>query len=220
MKTKLATLLSVSAVLAAGSVAALVNTAILDGEPRAAGASAAIPPPVSSVDVTVPDVTVSTLPVSTTILTAPAQTVASTAAPTTQGPAPERLASSLTAFNVGDAGVVTVDVIDGHIVLVSAEPKAGWAVATSTEDSDANDVRAEFVGATMRVEFRAVLVDGTIVPTVTSSALTAPTDPAPPASSASGGSDGGGDDDEVEHEQRDDDHAGEIEDGGGEREDD
>ena len=68
MKTKIATALSIAGVLTAGSAAALVNTQILDSGPSTSGASAAVLPPASSVELDVPDITVDTLPVSTTVV--------------------------------------------------------------------------------------------------------------------------------------------------------
>ena len=80
-------------------------------------------------------------------------------------------------FNVGDAGVVTVDVIDGQLVLVSAEPKAGWTLSKAEDDSNddsdelENEVEVEFASASVLVEFEAHLVDGQIVPKVEPKAI-------------------------------------------------
>jgi hypothetical protein len=229
MKTKLATSLSVAAVLAAGSAAAIVNTEILDGGSREAAASAAVLPPASSVDVAVPNVTVGTLPVGATIVTVPSAPARTRTPPSTQAPAPAVASTSLTAFNVGDAGVVTVDVIDGQIVLVSAEPKPGWTVAKSEERADVNDVEVQFVSVTTRVEFKVALVDGQIVPTVESSSI-ASSAPLPTAETGDmqptgtvGSSDDGPDDDfgDAEDDPDSEDHDSvEVRDDSSEREDD
>ena len=181
MKTKIATALSLVGVLGAGSAAALVNTQILDNGPTESGASAAVLPEPSSIDLDVPEMTVDTLPFSTVVAAAdPTTTVPETTVPTVTLPsaAPAALASGLlTAFNVGDAGVVTVDVIDGQLVLVSAEPKAGWTLSKAEDDSNddsdelENEVEVEFASASVLVEFEAHLVDGQIVPKVESKAI-------------------------------------------------
>ncbi len=217
MKTKLAVALSMVGVLGAGSAAAVVNTQILDGGPAASGTSAAILPPPSTVDVTVPPVDV-TLP-STTL---PGPTTGTEPLPparpiAVESPRPTTPAASgfLTAFNVGDAGIVTVDVLDGRIVLVSSEPLPGWRV-TDVEPSGGDDVEVSFSSDTVRVEFTAELVDGQIVPRVESERIggstaaadptpTAPAVPAPPPPVDDDDEYDGEDDDEHEVEDEDDD---------------
>jgi hypothetical protein len=230
MKTKIATALSVIGVLGAGSAAALVNTQILDSGPAESGASAAVLPPATPVDITVPEVDLQTL-----LPTEPVELQPSdpTTPPTTAEPAPATVAPSgfLTAFNVGEAGVVTVDVVDGRLVLVSAEPKAGWEVTSASEDDEQNHVDVEFVSDTVRVEFEASFTDGAIVPHVESKSIAVTA-----ASGASAGTGGatatpppaaptttvGHDDDEYDDHGSDDheydDH--ESDDHGGERDDD
>lgn len=207
MKTKLAVALSMVGVLGAGSAAAVVNTQILDGGPAASGTSAAILPPPSTVDVTVPSVDVTmpatTLPGPTTGTEPPPPAIPIAV----ESPTP---ASSgfLTAFNVGDAGIVTVDVLDGRIVLVSSEPLPGWRV-TDVEPSGGDDVEVSFSSGTVRVEFTAELVDGQIVPRVeseriggsTAAAAPTPTTPAVPAPPPPVEDD---DEDDDEHEVEDD----------------
>jgi hypothetical protein len=222
MKTKLATSLSVAAVLAAGSVAAIVNTEILDDGAGEAAASAAVLPPASSVDVAVPSVTLSTLP--TTVVEASTASAPTTTGLGTQPPVPVVPSSSLTAFNVGDAGVVTVDVIDGRLVLVSADPKPGWTIAKSEERAEANDAEVEFVSATMRVEFEVALVDGQIVPTVESSAISATLTGAPTAATNSAQATtspraGDDDHDDYDDDDHDDEHDDDLADAEDEHED-
>jgi hypothetical protein len=184
MKAKIATAVSVIAVLGAGSAAALVNTQILDSGPTESGASKAVLPPASTVVLSVPSVT-DPIDVETMRVTAPAgdgsassssttsTTPASTSSPTTSIAA-TGASGLLTSFNVGEAGVVTVDVVDGQLVLVSAEPKPGWTVTKAEDDSNddsdeqENEVEVEFLSADVRVEFEAEFVDGRIVPKVES----------------------------------------------------
>jgi len=159
----LATSLSLVGVLGAGSAAALVNTQILDSGPTESGASSAVLPTPSSIDLEIPAIeTSSTVPGST-------DDVSPAAMPQATG--------YLTAYNVGDAGVVTVDVIDGRLVLVSAEPKTGWVVTKSEDDSNddsdgvENHVEVEFTSETVKVEFEADFIDGAIVPRVESKSI-------------------------------------------------
>ena len=172
MKTTIATALSVIGVLGAGSAAALVNTQILDGGPAESTASAAVLPPASTVDVSIPELLEARVPelqVDTTV---------DTTTPTTQPEAPKPAAPAapapsgyLTSFNVGEAGVVTVDVVDGQLLLVDTEAKAGWQVSKAEQHDDDNEVEVYFSSSTVRVEFEAALIDGQIVPKVSSKSL-------------------------------------------------
>jgi hypothetical protein len=210
MKTKIATALSIVGVLSAGSAAALVNTQILDSGPSEATASAAVLPPASTVDLTVPDTAAptttidddddddATYPTVATTVAAPA-TVPTIAPAASQPDTPPML----TAFNVGTSGVVTVDVVGGKLLLVDAEANPGWTVARSVESSPTS-VDVEFLSATVRVMFTAVFADGQIKPSVTSAAVPAPTTTSPSGSDY--------DDDHDDDEYEDDDHDDEYED--------
>lgn len=228
MKTKIATALSIAGVLSAGSAAALVNTRILDSGPTASGASNAVLPPASSIELAVPEIqpliAATTLPAtsttslpdtttsSTTTIVQPA--VAATPAPQASG--------YLTAFNVGEAGVVTVDVVDGQLVLVKAEPKPGWSLTKAEDDSNdgtealENQVEVVFTSPTVRVQFQADFTDGQIVPHVESQAIPIPTTaPAAPAANpapVTTAAHHDDDDDEHEHEHEHDDEGGERDD--------
>ena len=207
MKAKIATALSLIGVLTAGSAAALVNTQILDGGPTESGASKAVLPPASSIALTVPTASDDTaIEVDLRVPDLTSTTTSTTTAPTILAASPT--SEMLTSFDVGTSGVVTVDVVDGRLVLVSAEPKAGWTVSKAEDDSNddsdefENEVEVEFRSATIEVDFEAELVDGRIVPSVDSSFI--------------GGSGGSAatsttlfdehDDDDDEFDDRDDDH--------------
>jgi hypothetical protein len=218
MKTRIATALSVVGVLGAGSAAALVNTQILDGGPAESAASAAVLPPASTVDVSIPDVPDEARAPETsvdTIVTTPAtsepQPTATTEPVAPPAPAPSEF---LTAFNVGAAGVVTVDVIDGQLVLVKAEAKAGWDV-TKTEQHDAeNEVEVDFSSGTVSVEFEAMFIDGQIVPKVTSKSIggnTAPAGTVPGDATSTTIAGSGHDDHESDHDDHESDHDEEDE---------
>ena len=178
MKTRIATALSVVGVLGAGSAAALVNTQILDSAPAESSASAAALAPASSVDITIPgptsDETTRSTESDTTgddTTTVSPPTTESVASATTQPIPPAAPSGFLTTYNVGDAGVVTLDVVDGKLVLVNAAPKSGWSVSSKDDDSSDDKVEVEFLSSTVRVEFSATFVDGQIVPKVTSKSV-------------------------------------------------
>jgi len=201
MKTTIATALSVIGVLGAGSAAALVNTQILDGGPAESTASAAVLPPASTVDVSIPELLEARVP--------ELQVGTTTPTPTTQPEAPVPTAPSgyLTSFNVGNAGVVTVDVVDGQLLLVDAEAKSGWQVGKAEQHDDDNEVEVYFSSSTVRVEFEAALIDGQIVPKVSSKSLgtsAAPTTAAPTSAPAPAvAPPSKGDDDIYEHDDDD-----------------
>ena len=213
MKTRLATTLSLVGVLLAGSAAALANTQILSGGDTASGASSAVLPESESVDLTIPAIastttssTTTTNPSTTTTTTA-ANELAANAATTTMSTTTTTPTASefLTTFNVGEAGSVTVDVIAGRLRLVEAVPGAGWSVAKSEEDGEDNEVEVEFRSSTVAVEFEAQLVDGQIVPEVSSRSLIQPS-PAPAAAPANNTSpDEDPDDDDHDDDDHDDD---------------
>jgi hypothetical protein len=178
MKTKIATALSLVGVLSAGSAAALVNTTILDNGPAKSGQSAAVPEQVASTSASVASTAASS---STTANTLPASTTASTTASTAASTTPSTLVVTvpaastvptgfLTTFNVGDAGAVTVDVINGVLTIVSSTPNAGWQIVKSEQKIEDNKVEVYFQAATVQVEFEASFVNGQIVPEVNSSA--------------------------------------------------
>lgn len=210
MKTKIATALSLVGILGAGSAAALVNTQILDNGPTNSGASAAVLPPASSVTLTVP----AAAPFGAAVQSSTTTSLPAASPVTTTSPAAAPAGDSLTAFAVGEAGVVTVDVIDGRLRLVSAAPKAGWTVTKAEDDSNddsdevEDEVEVEFSSSTVRVEFEAHLVDGQIVPEVTSRAIGGSSTGTPAPSNTIGGDDHDDDeyDDDHEDDEYDDDH--------------
>ncbi len=218
MKAKIATAVSVVGVLGAGSAAALVNTQILDSGPTESGASTAVLPPASTIQLTVPAVTdpirVETMEVAVPTELDTTTSTSTTAVPTTI--AAPAASGFLTSFNVGDAGTVTVDVVEGQLVLVSTDPSAGWTVTKAEDDSNddsdeqENEIEVEFRSATVRVEFEAELIDGRIVPKVESEAIggssggTSGVTAAPAAPTQAGSFDDDHDDD-VDHDDEDDD---------------
>jgi hypothetical protein len=223
MKTKIATVLSIVGVLGAGSAAALVNTQILDNGPSEATASAAVLPPASTVDLSVPDTAPPTTLGDDAVVDSQGGATSSTMPTSSTTPAPAlapALAAlqsdsppMLTAFNVGDSGVVTVDVVSGNLLLVNTQANAGWTVARSVESSS-TEVDVDFVSSTVRVTFTAIFADGRITPSVTSAALPAPTAPASPTATTAATptfNDDHDDDYETDDHEADDSHEREEE---------
>jgi len=149
MKTRIATAISVVGVLTAGTAAAMVNTQIFESQPTVSDESSAmLAPQPTTVGLSLdPDAT------STTV--------------------EDALSSgSLTEYVVGDAGVVTVDVIDGELRIVSAAASDGWTIIEQEEKLDENRVEVYFSSGSLTVEFDADYFDGVIVPDIDSEQLT------------------------------------------------
>jgi len=147
MKTKLAIALSVAGVLGAGSVAALVNTQLLSASPDTDTALAApsVSTPATAASSTLADGTTTTSTLATGLLTT---------------------------FQVGEAGAVTVDLVDGRLVVPKAEPATGWALAAIDDASDDGEIDVSFASESTVVDFAVALVGDELVPRVSSSAVT------------------------------------------------
>jgi uncharacterized membrane protein YgcG len=146
MKTKLAIAGSVACVLGAGSVAALVNTQILSSpDTDTALAAPSVSTPATAASSTVADGTTTTSTLATGLLTT---------------------------FQVGEAGAVTVDVVDGRLVVPKAEPASGWALAAIDDASDDGEIDVSFASESTVVDFAVALVGDELVPRVSSTAVT------------------------------------------------
>jgi len=182
MKSSLITALSLVGVIGAGSAAALVNTSIFDSAPQSE--QAAFVPGAAVVELTLPatpDGSLSLKQVTTTV--APT--------PTTTAP-PANTPSLLTRYDVGEAGSVTVDVIDGKIALIDATVGAGWTLVSSGTSTGSNAVNVQFTDDQINVYFTATLANETITPSIRSEKV--PT------------SGGYYDDDDDDHYEHDDEH--------------
>ena len=146
MKARIATVLSLSGVLVAGSAAALVNNQVLQ---RAQAGSA------SGSNVTL------VLGTPVPARTEPAPT-SSSAAPSSSVPL-----SQPVMYQVGDAGVVTLDTAGDVLAVVAATPSAGWTVLVA-ESIDAYNVSVQLLAGATLVEFRANLSMGVVVTSVES----------------------------------------------------
>ena len=141
--------------------------------------------------------------VTTTVAPTPT-TVAPT--PTTVAPTPEQ-PSFLTRYDIGEAGSVTVDVVNDKIALIDTTVGAGWTLVSSAVSSGTNTVNAQFTNNQVNVYFTATFANGTITPSIRSEEV--------PTS-------GGGyydDDDHYEHDD-DDDHERSEHEGGYDDDDD
>lgn len=75
--------------------------------------------------------------------------------------APPAAVDTSTTYAVAEAGLVTLDIRDGRLEVISTEPAAGWTVK-EIEYED-GEIEVEFVGPGGEVEFAAALRDGEIV---------------------------------------------------------
>jgi hypothetical protein len=133
-------------------------------------------------------VTTTVAPTPTTVAPTPT-TVAPT--PTTVAPTPEQ-PSFLTRYDIGEAGSVTVDVVNDKIALIDTTVGAGWTLVSSAVSSGTNTVNAQFTNNQVNVYFTATFANGTITPSIRSEEV--PT------------SGGGYYDDDDDHDEHDDDH--------------
>ncbi len=148
MKARVATVLSLTGVLVAGSAAALVNTQVLRGTTPASNAVVQLVDESSSPS---DDVEVTTTSAATT-----------TASVTTTATAP---AATLKAFKVGESGTVVLDTAGDVLRIESAKPGDGWTV-TALDQIDGLNVLVTFQKGDDIVDFRANLLFGTITPSV------------------------------------------------------
>jgi hypothetical protein len=213
---RVAMLLSIGGVLAAGSAAALVNSQVLDDQSSGAPASAtavssSTAPPVTSAastlvaPATTSATTAATVPTTAVVTVATAAptvppTSAATSAPTT-APAATAAVSTRATYRLGNAGTALLDTAGGRLAVVSVTPAAGWTVDRARSDGAAVEIRLESESGEVR--FDASLVRGVV-------RVSLETDD---DNSGSGG--GGGDDDNSGSGSGDDDSSGSGSGGGG-----
>lgn len=181
MKTALATALSVAGVLVAGSAAALVNTQVLSsGGDLSSDVPAALAPTSTSVGSLPP-------------MTAPVVVPAST---TQSDDAPQQFA-----FAVGEAGLVTVQAVDGAVALAGTELAPGWRLVESTPGGF-GELRVVLASSSTEITFTVAVVAGQPITDVSSRSL------APPATATGSSvpSSRHADDDDDGYDDHDDDH--------------
>lgn len=136
---RLTTVASISAVLAAGATAALINTRVL-GASGSAATPATLPQRVAATSTAVPpsaDGTSTTTPVSA-------------AATSTQA-----------AYPLGDAGVLVLDTAGETLTIVSVTPNPGWEVLVAERRSDGS-IAVSLASGTTVIDFNASLLYGIV----------------------------------------------------------
>ena len=179
MKTKIAMLISVAGVLAAGSAAALVNTQVLGGN--------TISQTPKAVDSTSP--TLATLPITAPVVTTPV----TTAAPASTAPATPAV-STQAVYAIGDAGNVTLDTAGDVLTIVAVTPAPGWTVSKAETDG-ATNAEIKFQAGTIEVEFRANLLFGVVTTSVETNDTSVTSSSVEDSTSGRHGGNGGGSDD-------------------------
>jgi hypothetical protein len=174
---------------AASSQAAESSQSASSGSTSAASSSGTLSVR-DAVTTTVAPTPTTVAPTPTTVAPTPT-TVAPT--PTTVAPTPEQ-PSFLTRYDIGEAGSVTVDVVNDKIALIDTTVGAGWTLVSSAVSSGTNTVNAQFTNNQVNVYFTATFANGTITPSIRSEEV--PT---------SGGGYYDDDDDHYEHDDDDDD---------------
>lgn len=146
MKARVATVLSLTGVLVAGSAAALVNTQVLRSAAPASNTVVQLVDEVSSS---------SSDGVSTSAEVITSASVTTVAAP----------AASLKAFKVGSSGTVVLDTAGDVLRIDSTTPADGWEVV-ALDQVDALNVLITFQQGDALVDFRANLLFDSITPSV------------------------------------------------------
>lgn len=151
MKNRAATLLAIGGVLAAGSVAGLVNASALNGT------NSEVAAPVPALDGAV----------TTTLVTGQ-----------TEGPAPTAITRQI--VEIGGAGSITVDVVGASLRLVAIQPAAGWQIG-GADTADESTVTVVFVSPTGLTRSTTLSARDNIVSAVSiESAAPSTTDTQPP----------------------------------------
>ena len=143
MKTSLATILSVTGVLAAGALAFTVNTSVLDNAVTTAEAAPALQADVIALSNFAPS-------------------AAPTAPVTTAAAAPPVAAQST--YNIDGVAAITLSLDTNSLSVVSVTPVSGYTFAATTESNSRIAVALTLGGSVMT--FHAEVLDGRIVTSV------------------------------------------------------
>ena len=147
MKARVATILSLTGVLVAGSAAALVNTQVLNSSSPASSTKSA----------QIEEASTSSASSTPTSASSPVTVSVPNSSETTQVSA----TGTQAAYQIGEAGLVTLDTAGDTLRIVSVVPAAGWMVI-ETEQKDALNIEVKFQTADTIVEFKANLLFGII----------------------------------------------------------
>ncbi len=179
MKTRMAMILSVSGVLAAGTAAALVNTEVLREDAGsqvtapAVTTSTTLPPAASTTPATAPATSAATLPATVPIITAvPATQISAPGTPPGTPPSipgtdpagsspPITGSATQQQFRLGDAATAILDTANGQLTMVTVAPHPGWVVDRAEQD-DPTTVEIRLRSANGEVRFEASLVRGVV----------------------------------------------------------
>ena len=187
MKTSLATMLSVTGVLAAGALAFAVNTSVLDQAVTTSEAA-----PTLQADV----VSLSNLaPIGAT---APAATTQ--AAPTPAPAVTAEVAAAVAAqstYNIDGVAAITLALSDNSLSVVSVTPAGGYTAAATAVSASRIEVVLTKSNSVMK--FSAQVLDGRIVTSVVAE------QPRVKSTAPSKYNDDEGDDDDREHEENEND---------------
>lgn len=187
MKTSLATMLSVTGVLAAGALAFAVNTSVLDHAVTTSEAA-----PTLQADV----VSLSNLaPIGAT---APAATTQ--AAPTPAPAVTAEVAAAVAAqstYNIDGVAAITLALSDNSLSVVSVTPAGGYTAAATAVSASRIEVVLTRSNSVMK--FSAQVLDGRIVTSVVAE------QPRVTSAAPSKYNDDEGDDDDREHEENEND---------------
>ncbi|CAB4648852.1 MAG: hypothetical protein F2625_03665 [Actinobacteria bacterium] len=187
MKTSLATMLSVTGVLAAGALAFAVNTSVLDHAVTTSEAA-----PTLQADV----VSLSNLaPIGAT---APAATTQ--AAPTPAPAVTAEVAAAVAAqstYNIDGVAAITLALSDNSLSVVSVTPAGGYTAAATAVSASRIEVVLTRSNSVMK--FSAQVLDGRIVTSVVAE------QPRVTSTAPSKYNDDEGDDDDREHEENEND---------------
>lgn len=141
MKGRITTVLSLTGVLVAGSAAALVNTQVLQSTESKSNSQVVVG---SATDGSEQTNAVSATKIQSSLLT-----------------------STQAMYQIGDAGLVTLDTAGDVLTIVSVEPSAGWTVVKA-ENYSANNIELKLQSGNVLIEFKANLDLGEITTSVES----------------------------------------------------
>ena len=144
MKTSLATILSVTGVLAAGALAFTVNTSVLDNAVTTAEAAPALQADVIALSNFAPS--------------------AATTAPVTTAAAAAPTVAAQSTYNIDGVAAITLSLDTNSLRVVSVTPVSGYTFAATTESNSRIAVALTLGGSVMT--FHAEVLDGRIVTSV------------------------------------------------------
>ena len=154
MKTSLATILSVTGVLAAGALAFTVNTSVLDNAVTTAEAAPALQADVIALSNFAPSAA-----------TTPAAAVVAEPSATTTAAAPaEPTVAAQSTYNIDGVAAITLSLNANQLSVVSVAPVSGYMFMTTTESNSRIAVALTLGDSVMT--FHAEVLDGRIVTSV------------------------------------------------------